>query len=98
MKEMRKWAYEIHSSFLGPGAVSRRGTHRVTASKKVGKPFKIFISFIHSQPLRLSNVEESVARGIDRVLEKQFDQETQLRKVHEKSIFNQIYRTREGQY
>lgn len=21
-KEMRKWAYEIHSSFLGPGAVS----------------------------------------------------------------------------
>lgn len=20
-KEMRKWAYEIHSSFLGPGAV-----------------------------------------------------------------------------
>ncbi|XP_012276921.1 rho guanine nucleotide exchange factor 11 [Orussus abietinus] len=51
-KEMRKWAYEIHSSFLVPGA-----------------------------PLRLSNVDENVAREIDEVLLKESDKEEILRKI-----------------
>ncbi|KAI5704922.1 hypothetical protein M8J75_010069 [Diaphorina citri] len=51
-KEMKKWAYEIHSTFLVPGA-----------------------------PLRLSNVDENVAREIDDVLTKDFDKEDIMRKV-----------------
>lgn len=51
-KEMRKWAYEIHSSFLVPCA-----------------------------PLRLNNVDESVACEIDDVLTKESDKEEILRKI-----------------
>ncbi|XP_034243741.1 rho guanine nucleotide exchange factor 12-like, partial [Thrips palmi] len=51
-KEMKKWAYEIHSSFLVPGA-----------------------------PLRLSNVDENVAREIDDNLVKDTDKEEILRRV-----------------
>ncbi|KAJ8922198.1 hypothetical protein NQ315_004135, partial [Exocentrus adspersus] len=51
-KEMRKWAFEIHSCFLVPGA-----------------------------PLRLSNVDENIAREIDDVLTKEFDKEDRLRKI-----------------
>ncbi|GLV42592.1 Rho guanine nucleotide exchange factor 2 [Carabus blaptoides fortunei] len=51
-KDMRKWAYEIHSSFLVPGA-----------------------------PLRLSNVDENIAREIDEVLLKEWDKEEILRKI-----------------
>ncbi|KAG8222209.1 hypothetical protein J437_LFUL001301 [Ladona fulva] len=52
VKEMRKWAYEIHSVFLVPGA-----------------------------PLRLSNVDENVAREVDEVLLFESDKEEILRKV-----------------
>ncbi|CAH1107321.1 unnamed protein product [Psylliodes chrysocephalus] len=51
-KEMRKWAFEIHSCFLVPGA-----------------------------PLRLSNVDENIAREIDEVLTREFDKEEILRKI-----------------
>ncbi|XP_023714771.1 rho guanine nucleotide exchange factor 12 isoform X5 [Cryptotermes secundus] len=51
-KEMKKWAYEIHSSFLVPGA-----------------------------PLRLSNVDENVAREIDDVLLKDSEKEEFLRRI-----------------
>ncbi|XP_031356198.1 rho guanine nucleotide exchange factor 12-like isoform X3 [Photinus pyralis] len=51
-KEMRKWAFEIHSSFLVPGA-----------------------------HLRLSNVDENIAREIDDVLTHEFDKEEILRRI-----------------
>ncbi|XP_056631640.1 rho guanine nucleotide exchange factor 12 isoform X2 [Diorhabda sublineata] len=51
-KEMRKWAFEIHSCFLVPGA-----------------------------PLRLSNVDENIAREIDEVLTREYDKEEILRKI-----------------
>ncbi|XP_046676809.1 rho guanine nucleotide exchange factor 11-like isoform X3 [Homalodisca vitripennis] len=51
-KEMKKWAYEIHSSFLVPGA-----------------------------PLRLTNVDENIAREVDDVLLNESGKEEILRKV-----------------
>ncbi|XP_071449532.1 rho guanine nucleotide exchange factor 11 isoform X2 [Hetaerina americana] len=51
-KEMRKWAYEVHSIFLVPGA-----------------------------PLRLTNVDENVAREVDEVLLNEADKEEILRRV-----------------
>ncbi|XP_063236975.1 rho guanine nucleotide exchange factor 11-like isoform X2 [Bacillus rossius redtenbacheri] len=51
-KEMKKWAYEIHSSFLVPYA-----------------------------PLRLSNVDENIAREIDETLMHESDKEEILRKI-----------------
>ncbi|KAL0104697.1 hypothetical protein PUN28_016378 [Cardiocondyla obscurior] len=51
-KEMKKWAYEIYSSFLAPGA-----------------------------PLRLHNVDETIAIEIHDVLLKESDKEEILRKI-----------------
>ncbi|XP_017784842.1 PREDICTED: rho guanine nucleotide exchange factor 11 isoform X2 [Nicrophorus vespilloides] len=51
-KEMRKWAYEIHSCFLVPGA-----------------------------PLRINNVDETIAHEIDLVLQNEHYREEILRKI-----------------
>lgn len=51
-KDMRKWAYEIHSTFLVPRA-----------------------------PLLWSNVDESVAREVDSVLQNEYDKGEILRKI-----------------
>ncbi|XP_058459872.1 rho guanine nucleotide exchange factor 11 isoform X3 [Malaya genurostris] len=56
IKDMRKWAYEIHSTFLVPGA-----------------------------PLLWPNVEESLAREIDDILQKENDKVEILRRVFYKS-------------
>ena len=56
VKDMRKWAYEIHSTFLVPRA-----------------------------PLLWSNVEESLAREVDEVLQNEYDKGEILRKVFWKS-------------
>ncbi|XP_062561039.1 uncharacterized protein LOC134225187 isoform X2 [Armigeres subalbatus] len=56
IKDMRKWAYEIHSTFLVPGA-----------------------------PLLWPNVDESLAREIDDILQKENDKVEILRKVFYKS-------------
>ncbi|XP_021709517.1 uncharacterized protein LOC5577203 isoform X4 [Aedes aegypti] len=56
IKDMRKWAYEIHSTFLVPGA-----------------------------PLLWSNVDESLAREIDDILQKENDKVEILRRVFYKS-------------
>jgi Rho guanine nucleotide exchange factor 12 len=56
VKDMRKWAYEIHSTFLVPSA-----------------------------PLLWSNVDESLAREIDSVLQNEFDKGEILRKIFWKS-------------
>ncbi|XP_055598943.1 rho guanine nucleotide exchange factor 11 isoform X3 [Uranotaenia lowii] len=56
IKDMRKWAYEIHSTFLVPGA-----------------------------PLLWPNVDESLAREIDDILQKENDKVEILRRVFYKS-------------
>lgn len=56
IKDMRKWAYEIHSTFLVPGA-----------------------------PLLWPNVDESLAREIDDILQKENDKVEILRRVFFKS-------------
>jgi Rho guanine nucleotide exchange factor 12 len=56
VKDMRKWAYEIHSTFLVPSA-----------------------------PLLWSNVDESLAREIDSVLQNEYDKGEILRKIFWKS-------------
>lgn len=56
LKDMRKWAYEIHSTFLVPRA-----------------------------PLMWENVDESLAREVDDVLQKEHDKSEILRQVFFKS-------------
>ncbi|XP_055694240.1 rho guanine nucleotide exchange factor 12 isoform X7 [Lutzomyia longipalpis] len=56
VKDMRKWAYEIHSTFLVPQA-----------------------------PLLWSTVDESLAREVDDVLQKEYDKGEILRKIFWKS-------------
>ncbi|GAB0090164.1 uncharacterized protein DMENIID0001_048560 [Sergentomyia squamirostris] len=56
VKDMRKWAYEIHSTFLVPQA-----------------------------PLLWANVDESLAREVDDVLQKEYDKGEILRKIFWKS-------------
>lgn len=78
---MRKWAYEIHSSFLVPGAVST-----FLQLNTIYFVNSIVLFFVHKcffcyQPLRLNNVDESVAREIDDVLLKESDKEEIMRKV-----------------
>ena len=78
-KDMKKWAYEIHSTYLVPNAV--------------WFPFHGFNSLMFNhwlwsfsflpvlQPLKLNNVDEHVLHEIDDALQVDIDKEEILRKV-----------------
>lgn len=76
VKDMRKWAYEIHSSFLVPRAVSIHSffCYLITNSHE-------FYFYIQSQPLLWSSVDETMAVEVDGVLQKEYEKPEILRKI-----------------
>lgn len=75
-KDMKKWAYEIHSTFLVPNAVCAYKVHLGFG----GASLLICLS-LSLQPLKMNNVDEHVLHEIDDALQVDIDKEEIIRKV-----------------